>query len=371
MEKKFYGNYCRMLIIGVAVIVFVTAQSEELFDLQTMVQNDLVLETKQILIHEYPWAFNPSIIRWDNNLLMSFRVIPDPKQTFTSWVGVINLNENFEPKGKPQQLQLRDPKSKVPSRAEDGRLVAIGDRLFLGYTDCEDVIITKAGCRMYVAELKYDGKKFCPVNIRSFSSLEDELNLRNWIPYNMECLSSFEDNSKDRREKNWVPFDYYGKLLLAYSLAPHKILYPLLSTGHCETFAVTNSAISWNWGELRGGTSALLDGDHYLAFFHSAIKMKSVQTKGKEKLHYFMGAYTFKRDYPFTITHISPQPIVGHDFYIGPEYKPYWNQVKVVFPGGFISDDQYIWVVYGKEDHEMWVAKLDKKKLYQSLVPVS
>ena len=109
MEKKFYGNYCRMLIIGVAVIVFVTAQSEELFDLQTMVQNDLVLETKQILIHEYPWAFNPSIIRWDNNLLMSFRVIPDPKQTFTSWVGVINLNENFEPKGKPQQLQLRIP----------------------------------------------------------------------------------------------------------------------------------------------------------------------------------------------------------------------------------------------------------------------
>ena len=84
--------------------------------------------------------------------------------------------------------------------------------------------------------------------------------------------------------------------------------------------------------------------------------------------HYFRGAYTFSRHPPFEGTAVSPQPIVGKGFYHGPIYERYWGSVRVVFPCGFIYDENYLWVSYGRQDHELWIAKLDKKKLLESLV---
>jgi hypothetical protein len=218
------------------------------------------------------------------------------------------------------------------------------------YSDNTEAVISGGDFRMYVAEIQYEGGSFCAKNI--------------------ECLSSFEGNDKKRREKNWVPFEYEQKLLLAYSLVPHKIFTPVFGTGHCDTVVSSTSAIEWEWGELRGGTAALLDEGNYLSFFHSSQKIATVHSHGKEIFHYFMGAYTFAPTMPFNITHISPEPIVGKRFYEGATYKPYWKPVQVVFPCGFIADDNYIWVTYGRQDHEMWVTTLDKRKLYASLVPV-
>ena len=31
-------------------------------------------------------------------------------------------------------------------------------------------------------------------------------------------------------------------------------------------------------------------------------------------------------------------------------------------------DEEHVWIVYGRQDHELWVAKLDKKGLLESLV---
>ncbi len=35
---------------------------------------DFILETKRIQISEYPYVFNPSIVRWQDSFLMSFRI---------------------------------------------------------------------------------------------------------------------------------------------------------------------------------------------------------------------------------------------------------------------------------------------------------
>lgn len=321
-------------------------------DLEEAAQDQgIVVETRQIIIKEYPHAFNPSIIRWRGSLLLSFRVIPDPARPFTSWLGLVWLDDDFQSVGPVQQLCMRSEQSLVPPRLEDGRLIAAGGRLYLVYSDNEDSVLGKGGFRMYVAELQVDGQAF--------------------VVKSVERLSSFEGNSEERREKNWVPFNYHGALLLAYSIVPHRIVRPLWGTHHCETFVSSESIINWDWGELRGGTGALLDGDHYLAFFHSSKRMVTAHSKGKEAMHYFMGAYTFSRELPFSITQLSKEPIIGKQFYNGADYKPYWGSVRVVFPCGFMADDDYIWVAYGRQDHEMWIAKLDKKKLYASLVPVA
>ncbi len=322
----------------------------ELIDLEDLAQ-DFVLEVKKIEIPGYPIAFNPSIIRWKDLLLMSFRVIPDRKSSFTSRLGLVWLDEEFNPIGEPQLLELRGPYSSVPCRAEDGRLIEIGGRLYLVYSDNIEPKISKGGFRVFVAELRLRGGAF---------SLE-----------NIECLSRFEGESRAVREKNWPPFDYKGEFFLAYSLLPHRIFRYLRGSGTCETIASTSSSIEWDWGELRGGTTALREGDEYLSFFHSWKDMGTLHSDGKVMSHYYMGAYTFSSEPPFAITRISPEPIVGKNFYHGPIYKPYWKQVRVVFPGGFVSNDKFIWVTYGRQDHEAWVVKLDKKKLLKSLVPTS
>ncbi|MEI8125500.1 MAG: hypothetical protein WCG42_07080, partial [Parachlamydiaceae bacterium] len=85
--------------------------------------------------------------------------------------------------------------------------------------------------------------------------------------------------------------------------------------------------------------------------------------------HYFMGAYTFQAEYPFAITGLSHYPIVHKSFYEGPMYKT-WKPLRVVFPSGFIVEGDDIWLLYGRQDHEVWVAKIDKTKLLLSLKPV-
>jgi predicted GH43/DUF377 family glycosyl hydrolase len=324
-----------------------SAYAEGLIDLQTKVQ-DFVLETKRIEVPGYPHAFNPSVVRWQGALWLSFRTIPDPRQSFTSYLGLIELDEEFRPVGQPQLLLTRFPFSQAPSRAEDARLLTVGESLYIVYSDNEDAEISRGGFRMYVAELEY----------------------RNGLFYleQSEKLVRFEGEDAAVREKNWVPFDYKGTLLLAYSLQPHRILCPLRGTGACETVATSASGAPWEWGILRGGTAAVRCGSEYLAFFHSSLPMASVHSAGKQIVHYFMGAYTFQAEPPFAITRMSPEPIVGPGFYKGAYYPPYWKTVRVVFPGGILMDDAHVWVVYGREDHECWVMKLDKARLLSSLL---
>lgn len=320
-----------------------------LYDLEDMA-HECVIAVKQIQLSEYPYAFNPSIVRWKDLLLMSFRIIPDPKYSFNSELGLVCLNEQFEVIRKPQLLAIRDEYAHAPCRAEDGRLIVVGERLFLVYSDNEDIFVSRGGFRLYIGEIRFDGERF--------------------TIHNIQRMTSFPGNDIRKREKNWVPFVYDGQLLLSYSLSPHVVLKPQAGIDGAELFSQTADEISWDWGELRGGTPAVLEGDHYLSFFHSGKYMKTAHSKGQEMLHYFMGAYLFSAEPPFKITHISKEPLVGKEFYHGPLYKPYWHPVVVVFPGGLLSDDDFIGVVYGRQDHELWIVKLDKKKLYSSLIPV-
>jgi predicted GH43/DUF377 family glycosyl hydrolase len=313
-------------------------------------RDSFVEETRKIEIPEYPNAFNPSIVRWQDMLLMSFRVIPDRKQSFTSYLGIVKLDENFCPRSTPQLFELRK-NSAVPCRAEDARLIVVKDRLMIAYSDNEEPKISKAGFRMYLAEVLYDGVNF---------SLKD-----------IERISKYEGESKSIREKNWVAFDYEGHLLLSYSLSPHKVFLPVFGTETCDTLFTTNVPLQWKFGILRGGTPAIKIGDEYLSIFHSSISMSSLQSQGQTMLHYFMGAYTFSASPPFELKRMSKEPIVGKDFYNGPNhYKPYWKPGMYIFPAGILIEQDTIWLAYGRQDHEIWIAKLGKRGLLDSLIDI-
>ncbi len=324
-------------------------QLDKLIDLETMAQ-DFVLETKQIRIEGYPDAFNPSIIRFQGSLLLTFRTY-NPATRATNQIGLIWLDEEFNPKGNPQFLDIRTMDPYCYSKRQDPRLISIANRLFVVYNNVLQTGHEREIRRMLFAEVQFDGTNFYAVK--------------------SDCFIWFEGEKWDRSEKNWVPFEYNGEFLLSYSLLPHRIFRPLFGQSECQTVASSFGKIKWDWGVLRGGTPALIGDDgEYLAFFHCSKSMATLHSKGLNIPHYFMGAYTFSPYPPFEITRMSPRPIIGKNFYHGPAYKT-WKPLHVVFPGGFVTDDRYVWVVYGRQDHELWVAKLDKQGLYKSLVPVS
>jgi hypothetical protein len=74
--------------------------------------------------------------------------------------------------------------------------------------------------------------------------------------------------------------------------------------------------LSWNFGELRGGSNAILvnDGhkDVYISIFHSIKAFKE-----KREMTYWFGAYTFSSSPPFKLLSISPVPIATNSLYDG------------------------------------------------------
>lgn len=322
--------------------------SVEPVDLEERAQT-FVLETKRVVIPGHPFAFNPSLIRWKGELLLSFRTIPDRKQSFHSLLWLIRLNEQMEPSGEASLLNTRPLYYPVPSRAEDGRLIAVGEQLYFVYADNSEEKVSRGGFRVHLAEVKEKGGRFYLEGV--------------------EPLLDFPGASREFREKNWVPFVYNQTLLLSYSLDPHRVFLPLIGTGSCVEIASSVADLGWDWGVLRGGTTALFleEEGEYLSFFHSSVDLGTVHSGGKKMSHYFMGAYTFQKDPPFAITRISPEPIVAKGFYSGESYKPYWKPVRCVFPCGHIVEGDHIWISYGRQDHECWLVKLDKTALLESL----
>jgi len=164
-------------------------------------------------------------------------------------------------------------------------------------------------------------------------------------------------------QKNWAPFISDDTLLLSYTLHPHEVIYPNLLTGECYLSYKTFGTINWKWGTLRGGTPAQLVDGEYLAFFHSS---SSTDSPNGYTWTYYMGAYTFSVEPPYQITHISAKPIISPEFYSSSEAIK-----KVIFPGGFVDADPFIYIAYGRDDHEIWIATIDKKALKKSLIPVA
>lgn len=285
--------------------------------------HDFIVETKKIEIPDHPHAYNGSLVRWQGRMLLSFRESPGPRRISRNYL--VWLDKQWSPIGTPYLLPL-------PAEAEDIRLTTRHERLYLVYTH--------AGDWMSITEITCHNDQF-----RIESTIDT-------------------GKTSGRMEKNWSPFIANDQLQLIYSIQPHRIL-----NTDGENLTHINHEFHWPWGEMRGGTPAVpLDSSTYLTFFHSQKVMHSRHSKGRSTLHYFMGAYTFTAEKPHTILQTSPEPIVGKGFYRGPKHRQ-WHRapVNVVYPCGLVVNEDEIWVSYGRQDREIWIAKLDREKFLASL----
>jgi len=307
----------------------------------------VVIAQKQILFDDFPDSTNPSIIKVDEGYLMSFRYTPDRyNDPWVSYIGIVLLNKSFNPISHPQLLDTRFTNNKTQSQCEDARLFTYCGRIFLTYNDNMDVNCTTYSDRreIYLIELFRDKDKY---------TISSPLKL-----YHQEKAYLIV-------QKNWVFFEWNKKLLTGYSINPHEILYPNLHNGACYPCYDTVVPIIWDYGTLHGDTPPLLIDGEYLSFFHSGIVTSSYASWGWDLWHYFMGAFTFSASPPFEMTSYTPLPIVAEGFYTQSN-----REKRVIIPGGFVVSEQEIYLAYGKDDYEIWIATIDKQELKKILKPI-
>ena len=122
---------------------------------------------------------------------------------------------------------------------------------------------------------------------------------------------------------------------------------------YASRFAVDGSAPSSTAGSarphMRGGTPPVTLGGRHVAIMHTVYK------RGGRSL-YALAAYAFTATPPFTIEAIS------RPFTIGGGATPY--------PIGLLATRKHLYLSYGIADSEWAVAKLDRARLLDALVPV-
>ena len=119
----------------------------------------------------------------------------------------------------------------------------------------------------------------------------------------------------------------------------------------------------WEYGDLRGGTNAVLVGDRFLALFHSRPKLH-----GSDLVTYFFGAYSFSTGLPFRLLSVSNVPIIDENFYTGP-----WVSKKITYgpyPTTLMIEGNNLRVVMGYNDLKGCVLSFTLETVLRSLVEV-
>ncbi len=337
-----------LLLAGVLILNSLTGMSDQRTEIGVTEKNDIVKSTKRIFLPEFPESFNPSIIKYKDYYLLTFRYQPDPWTWWVSYIGILPLDQSFEPISSPVLISTRDNHDVTPSQSEDARIFSYNNKVYLIFNDNTHEIFTVGQRRdMHCAELIEEGGKFV-------------------LSKPIKLIHETNYYTQSKGEKNWGPFEKNGNLYLIYSINPLEVLSPDFTTGICHVTSKTEKAITWNLGTLRGGTPAQLVEGEYLAFFHTRTYFSSQASGFRPMVHYVMGAYTFSQDPPYEMTKMSSVPIDAEGFYTFSNV----NQ-RVIYPGGFVIDNDNIYLAYGKDDHEVWIATLDYNALKKSLIPVN
>jgi len=314
-------------------------------------KREVVIAAKKIDITGYKGAFNPSIVKYGDNYLLTFRYQPSRStQYWISYTGVVVLNEEFEPISNPQLLDTRAHSDQTVSQSEDARLVSLNDKLYIVYNDNMETNNPGIGGRrdIYMAELSVANDRFV---------LAEPVKLAHDLKHEQIMC-----------QKNWTPFAWKDCLLFVYSMHPHEILASDLKTGVSKTIydTYTQKSNHWSLGQMRGGTPASLVDGEYLSIFHSGHLTTSAASGDVPMWHYYMGAYTFSVEPPFGMNKVSAVPIDHPSFYTYSSLSK-----RVIYPGGLIAAGPVLYVAYGKDDCEVWVATIDLEALKRTMIPVN
>lgn len=168
-------------------------------------------------------------------------------------------------------------------------------------------------------------------------------------------MPKYGNNNFQGQEKNWVFFDYGGKLHFIYQLHHEQVVVPLNGAEPEATYRTPTPR--WDWGTMRGGTQPLPYQGKWLRFFHSLLQA------GNKRQHwrYFISALVMDTKPPFAVERVSQKPIfAGNEKYTYgcKHWKP-----NVAIPYGAIEQSGGWRVSLGLNDCECAWLDLTEKEL--------
>ena len=332
-----------------------------------------------------PYSFNPSIIqRLNGKLLFTYRVdiLSHNARNYLNKVGynildavtlhsVVKSSDARWSHGKGPTLALFD-------NVGDGRLFHFMGNLYMIY------------CCGNISTLQQ--VSVVRMNIDASNNLLAMTTGRIYLSYT---------DGRQAIEKNWGPFSYQRSkdhplrtLYFVHSIVPHRILHHAnpagvnvshsllpdhdtvtnMHTAYCTILPEPQVPPFWKeWQSLHGGCPAKLVNTgktwKYLSFFHTRRRFPPPLSTEFSFTSYAFGAYIFEAHPPFSITHISSEPIVADTFYSGKRSYIYGIEY-VIFPGSFFIENGTVVLSYGRNDMEAWIMRMDLHGLLSSLVSV-
>lgn len=161
-----------------------------------------------------------------------------------------------------------------------------------------------------------------------------------------------------KHNKNFLWFLHDDKLHLIYMSDPWQVIE--FGATWEEQKGYGGEGVKWKYGHVRGGTTPIRVGDHYITFFHS-----SMPWRGRFR-RYYMGAMAFEAKPPFTPVLWTREPLLT-----GSQNDP-WQQRKplVVFPCGAIFEKDKWLVSYGINDLKSGWVEIPHEDLQKLLQPI-
>ena len=299
-----------------------------------------------------PGVKNPSFAFWGGRQLMvSQHIHLTPSVLYFSWLNLSYYPQNFERLPGLGALSLD---------GIDQRIMVVNDSL---------VVVLYCLSRAHRFDMAY-------AELRVGAGPGGNVTLRSREVIFHPSLTYWPNRGW---EKNWGSFLFRNassskdEVFLIETINPLRILQldESITSGINPSSQVVVRVVSeaptlvlsdWEWGELRGGSNAILVGDVYLALFHTRPKIHN-----SDLITYFWGGYQFSSQPPFRLLAISNVPVVDDRFYNGP-----WTNRRFAYapyPTGLTLEGDDLKIVLGYNDNEGYILTVPLQRMLDSLVP--
>ena len=330
-----------------------------------IMQSQAIKKIKQISMPgaDARFYFNPSIIKYKDHYLVSFRSnrnllkLSDLEATevnhskkiykevrnedYATNIYIAELDKNFDLIGEQQNISQFIPTCGAEfCTAEDSRIIEYNGDVYIFYNTPEIFVETTAVRTYQVARIIKENNKF---------TLKDHKQI---------TLPFYGDNFA----KNWMPIVHQGKMLLVYLIEPRTIVLDLnLDNGLTKIYSNKKFTSDFKFGAIRGGTPyAQLTDNKYLSFFHTRLKFEYGSSKYSR---YYMSSLILDCSDHCEVDKIAYTPILP--FFA--QYDGLKKGFASIFPTGLIVNDDEIIVSFGKSDEQSYIVVLDKEKYLSTL----
>lgn len=166
---------------------------------------------RKISFDKFPHAFNPAIHKTDQGIFFSFRFIPDSKRFWISECWVALLDDSFNTLIEPQRITFRQT-DVYPPYFSDNKFFTFEGKIYAIYSDFSDFEY-------------FSGIDFNPFhNYKEYVHIAEIELIDNQFVVKPSIKLTYPSNANiQRREKNWIPFEWNGELYFSYYLFPHHI----------------------------------------------------------------------------------------------------------------------------------------------------